>query len=198
MKKALFYIAFLNLLCSCWHNNNTSQQSLDSLVTKDSNKYPSDSVSNNKSRIASVTPESNSFTKIDSNSYSFSLYDGDEGSEGNEGIAYYKDNEIKKITLTLFAEMGQDKITYTFLKDNKILLSEKDFSYPKGIDSVKTDKDMHLDTSFCFSIRYDGNKIDNSGHDSTINAIDIISELRKTVPFKLGDVAKKNISQQKS
>lgn len=173
------------ILSSCKDNNKSDQSKTlrsddSSIGGKDSSLHIKqiDSASKN------LSTTSVDWTKIDFNSYSFSLDDSDRGTNGSAGFAYYKNDKIKKIVLTIFGEMGQYKITYSFLKEKQILLSEKHFAYLRGIDSVKSDSDMQLDENVRYPIDYNGNRIDSKKSEATVGII-VFPEVKKIVPFKL-------------
>jgi hypothetical protein len=183
MRKS-FYLSLLTLfLFSCESNTKSSTTISDSLSRNDYSVK--DTLQAKQINNVSPVPVANinDFSKIDSNTYSFSF--GDDGSEGSDGKAYYKDGKIKRITFIALGEAGQYRMTYTFLKNGSILLCEKDFSYPRGIDSVSTEKDMHLDIDTCFSIDYDGKKIGSVEKDPTFMGIAYLAGIKKIVPFTL-------------
>ncbi|HMG82505.1 MAG TPA: hypothetical protein VK559_05680 [Ferruginibacter sp.] len=184
--RIFFTTLFLSgiILCSCRNKTSSTTVVADSVIKNEYIAKDTPMLTKPTDSVKKVVPEAIDLVKIDANTYSFSL--GDDGTEGNQGMAYYENGEIKKITFTEFGEDGQFRMTYSFLKNNSILLCEKDFSYPQGIDSVLTDKDMHLDKDTCSSIDYSGNEIGSGKMDSTSMGAGYLSEIKKIVPFTLG------------
>jgi|GEM_PF-2495022 hypothetical protein len=183
MRKYFYLSVLILFLFSCRSNTKSGTTISDSLSRNDYSVK--DTPQTQKINNVSPVPVANinDFSKIDSNTYSFSF--GDDGSEGSDGKVYYENGKIKKITFIAFGETGQYRMTYTFLKNGSILLCEKDFSYPRGIDSVLTEKDMHLDIDTCFSIDYEGKKIGSVEKDSTFMGVGYLAEIKKIVPFAL-------------
>ena len=183
MKISFCAIVISVLAFSCGNNTKSSTTLADTSIK---NNYRVEDTPKAKQIIDSsraITPATNGFSKIDSNSYSFSIVD--DGAEGNEGTAYYDKGEIKKIIFTEFGEVGQFRMIYSFLKNNTILLCEKDFSYPEGLDSAQSAKGMHLDNDTCLSIDYNGNNTATNKKDSILMGSGYLSEIKKVVPFKL-------------
>jgi len=171
------------ILYSCGNRANSTAIVVDSAIKNEYAAKDTPMLTKPIDSIKKAVPEAIDLIKIDSNTYSFSL--GDDGTEGNQGMAYYENGEIKKITFTAYGCVGQCRMTYSFLKNNTILLCEKDFSYARGIDSVSTAKDMHLDKDTCSSINYDGKEIGSGKIDSISMDARCLAEIKKIVPFKL-------------
>lgn len=100
--------------------------------------------------------------------------------EGAEAIARYIKGRIKSCTVTVYGEHGQSRIRYVF-SNNNITVTEQQYTYKGGLESVQHKEDMHLKKT----IRY---TTDNNGAVSPTtdkDRLDIFAELADAVPFEL-------------
>lgn len=100
--------------------------------------------------------------------------------EGTEIKASYSNKKIVECEINIFGETGQAKIIYKFTSKN-IIVSQKQYRYKKQLDEVKSQNDMKLSNNIEYIIDYKGNIIGKKPNEM----IDIFSELKKKIPFKL-------------
>lgn len=90
----------------------------------------------------------------DSIFYEFNL-DQELHSEGNDGIAFYKEGRLKEIILYVFTESKQCEASYTFNSTNKIKVCEKYFSFINSSDDINTVGEPNSD-EYCSYINNHG------------------------------------------
>jgi hypothetical protein len=112
-------------------------------------------------------------TKADTIKYKFQLEDV--GTEGNEGIAYYVGDSLKKIELDVYTSMWKYQIQYFLLKTN-IDVIEKTYNI-----SNESSSKIGLVKEITYSIDMNGKPIGNEGKER----IDIFREFKKSVPFEI-------------
>ncbi|WP_316766900.1 hypothetical protein [Pedobacter frigiditerrae] len=107
--------------------------------------------------------------------YEFSL-EGDYSAEGNDGKAFYIDNQIKKIAITFYGESGKSVYTYVF-ENNKIMVKEKRHEYDVPLSG--NIKSTHVTS---YQIDYTGKIV---GNDNMEIDLDTYFILKKSIPFSL-------------
>ncbi len=100
--------------------------------------------------------------------------------EGASASTKYINGKIQKCIINIYGETGQAEIHYVFA-DGKINVSEKEFSYKVGLESVKSDKDMILKKEITYIMDMKGNVIGKGGKDR----MDIFTEFMKSVPLEI-------------
>lgn len=107
--------------------------------------------------------------------YVFSL-EGDYSLEGNEGKAFYINNQIKKIAITFYRESGKSVYTYAFGND-KIMVEEKRHGYdvPLSGNIISTEVVR-------YKIDYAGKIVESDNKEIDLDTYFI---LKKSIPFKL-------------
>lgn len=100
--------------------------------------------------------------------------------EGTSAIAKYTGGKIAECTVSVYGETGQIRVYYTF-KENRINVTEKQFSYNASIENVKTEKDMKVNKEFTYVLDLSGTVIGKVESDRA----DIFSEFKKVVPFEI-------------
>lgn len=118
----------------------------------------------------------------DSIAYKFTLDKALE-TEGNDGIAIYKNGNLHSIALIAYSESGQSQITYEF-KNNKIKVCEERSYY---IQSHKDIADIHNKPKtdmYCSYINYNGVAIGDSTSQNTTGR-EIFPIINKNIPHTL-------------
>ncbi|TCC90478.1 hypothetical protein EZ428_14490 [Pedobacter frigiditerrae] len=178
MKNYLFFLLLLLVAC----HNSTS--------ISEPKKTEEDTLSDNKTNISPVVKEQDcnldsvrqkilkdnlKSNHSDTIVYDFSL-EGDYSAEGNEGKAFYIDNQIKKISITFYGESGKSIYTYIFEND-KIMVEEKRHEY-----DVPLSGNIKSTQVVSYQIDYNGKIISNSGKGIDLDTYFI---LKKSIPFTL-------------
>ncbi len=107
--------------------------------------------------------------------HSFSL-EGDYSAEGNDGKAFYIDNQIKKIAITFYGESGKSGYTYIFEND-KIMVEEKRHEY-----DVPLSGNIISTQVASYQIDYNGKILENDNKEIDLDTYFI---LKKSIPFTL-------------
>lgn len=100
--------------------------------------------------------------------------------EGTEAITKYIDGKISESTINVYGETGQATIRYVF-SDDKINVTEKQYAYKAGLESVNSEKDMKLKKEISYVLNRNGMPIGKADKDR----LDIFPEFKKAVPFVL-------------
>ncbi len=172
MRSRLLILVFLLfMICSCKDNNTQSNYTETYVDSTFNYKFYNDkgNVLNRKSdSVKQIILEGNKNSK-GTFKYRFSIEDV--GTEGNDGTAYYTNNELKNIEFDIYTSMWKIHLLYFFNK-SVVQVTEETFSTYENIKRVK---------KLSYLINLDGiplEKVDS-------NRIDVFFKIKETVPFKL-------------
>ncbi|TKC10232.1 hypothetical protein FA048_08530 [Pedobacter polaris] len=169
-----FYLLLLCIIIIACNNLKTTDTKIDSIAIE-KNKLPKNqiltiNIDSIKREILTLDSSVN-----DTTVYKFSL-DENLSAEGNEGKAFYVDNQIKRLTVTFYGEMGRSVYTYVF-KNDKIKIEEKIHEYDIALSgNIKSTK---IST---YQIDFNGKIISNSGNEIDL---DTYFTLKRSIPFTL-------------
>lgn len=101
--------------------------------------------------------------------YQFTLEDV--GTEGNEGIAYYYKDSVRKVEINIYTSMWKTYLLYIF--ENKLIkVTERTFN---------TYEDIQLVRDYSYTMDFNGNILEKVNSDR----VDVYKDLKKVVPFIL-------------
>lgn len=154
-------------------SNNLSVNDTNVVIIKQNQKtYIEENI--NLDSIKNKIKLSNKKLKVaDTIKYVFQLEDV--GTEGNEGVAYYLNNSLKKIELNVYTSMWRYQIQYYF-SGNKINVIEITYNIFNST-SHKPEKVKEIS----YTIDFNGKLIGNGDKER----IDVFQEFKKAVPFEL-------------
>jgi|LakMenEpi03Aug12_release.lakeMendotaPanAssembly.Ray.scaffolds.fasta_scaffold730890_2 hypothetical protein len=176
-----FYICFSLFLISCKPQNSETKK--NTFEFKDSvsivKPYITDYNEGYSNYLDSISKEllklqsKDKLTSLDTLKYKFYLEDV--GTEGNEGIAYYLDNRLKKANIEIYTSMWKYVIQYIFY-ETKIDVIESTYNISNGVIN-----NLEMIKKITYIIDLSG-KIEG---DTIKDRIDIFEEFKLVVPFEL-------------
>lgn len=102
--------------------------------------------------------------------------------ESSEAKVHYINGVVRDVEWHIYGETGQALISYTFQQNGTIKAMEKTYTYPGGLESVKSDKDIQLKKSFSYQLDPNGVLLSQVTDKDFVNSF---SDLKKNVPLKL-------------
>ena len=104
-------------------------------------------------------------------------------SQGAQSVVQYCSGIVKDMNLVIYSETEQSQIHYIF-KDDSICVDEKIYRYTHSLENVKSQDDMHLESSNSYTIDAEGSLIEG---DTLHNSINIFRDIQQYIPFVLED-----------
>ena len=177
------YLILLTLLLAACNNNTSISEPKkideDTLSDTQVNIPPvvKERVYNLDSVKQKILSDNLKFNDSDTVIYEFSL-DGEYSAEGNNGKAFYVDNQIRKIAITFYGETGKSTYSYSFGNELiNVTTIIYDYDLPLSGNIVSTTKEN-------YQINYDG-KILKSNNEEVEADLDTYFLLKKSIPFTL-------------
>lgn len=199
MRQTLF-VLFILLMSSCVNKREKMVQGKDSLSLTEENPTKCENgkavcvsdtkrccnISEKPSRLDSIRDnilKTNNGIK-DSISYKFSL-DNEMGTEGNDGIAFYKKGRLNMITMQIYTDRGLCDVSYAFYSKKKIKVCEKNYSYVNDVEEIKYKRGVPSVEEYCSYINENGKSIDGKNSVKNDDARKVYSIIKRNIPYEL-------------
>lgn len=161
----------LFLILSCTERKTASKQTkvvTDTIFSNEIVEIKENSKNKNLDSIKQVLSKKGK-TSIDTLKYHFTIEDV--GTEGNEGTAYYIENELQMVEFDIYTSMWKIHLQYFFNK-NKIQITEETYNIYENTKLIK---------KISYKTNLEGVPLEKT--DS--NRVDVFQKIRSTIPFDL-------------